>query len=160
MGGKQRAIDLGRILPGQEPSTTRPEQLRQNAAWRRANGWRLLGATWLRPDEAEALARLEERPRHPARSGGEGAAGGGAALVTIRTLNKASCLSLLSNAVVLWNTVQIERIVTELRAGGTTIRDEDLVHVWPLQRRHITPNGVYFANRTMPTFVMPESVEA
>jgi hypothetical protein len=40
--------------------------------------------------------------------------------------------------------LQIECIVTELRA--TTIRDENLVHVWPLQRRHITPNGVYFAN--------------
>ena len=74
--------------------------------------------------------------------------------------NKASCLSLLSNAVVLWNTLQIEHIVTELRAGGTTIRDEDLVHVWPLQRRHITPNGVYFANRTMPAFVLPDPVEA
>jgi hypothetical protein len=47
-------------------------------------------------------------------------------------MNKASCLSLLSNAVVLWNTLQIERIVTELRAGGTTIRYEDLVHVWSL----------------------------
>ena len=75
-------------------------------------------------------------------------------------MNKASCLSLLSNAVVLWNTLQIERIVTELRAAGTTIRDQDLVHVWPLQRRHITPNGVYFANRTMPIFVMPEPIEA
>ena len=75
-------------------------------------------------------------------------------------MNKASCLSLLSNAVVLWNTLQIERIVTELRAGGTAIRDQDLVHVWPLQRRHITPNGVYFANRTMPAFVVPEPVEA
>ena len=75
-------------------------------------------------------------------------------------MNKASCLSLLSNAVVLWNTLQIERIVTELRAAGATIRDQDLVHVWPLQRRHITPNGVYFANRTMPTFVMPEPVDA
>jgi Caspase domain len=31
--------------------------------------------------------------------------------------------------------LQIECIVTELRASGTTIRDEDLVHVWPLQRR-------------------------
>jgi hypothetical protein len=38
--------------------------------------------------------------------------------------------------------LQIECIVTELRASGTTIRDEDLVHVWLLQRRHITPNGV------------------
>ena len=75
-------------------------------------------------------------------------------------MNKASCLSLLSNAVVLWNTLQIERIVTELRAAGATIRDQDLVHVWPLQRRHITPNGVYFANRTMPIFVMPEPIEA
>jgi len=75
-------------------------------------------------------------------------------------MNKASCLSLLSNAVVLWNTVQLERIVTELRASGTTIRDDDLVHVWPLQRRHITPNGVYFANRTMPAFVLPDPVEA
>jgi hypothetical protein len=75
-------------------------------------------------------------------------------------MNKASCLSLLSNAVVLWNTLQIERIVAELRADGTTIRDEDLVHVWPLQRRHITPNVVYFANRTMPAFVLPEPVEA
>ncbi|HEY2529831.1 MAG TPA: Tn3 family transposase [Xanthobacteraceae bacterium] len=75
-------------------------------------------------------------------------------------MNKASCLSLLSNAVVLWNTQQIKRIVTELRAGGMTIRDEDLVHVWPLQRRHITPNGVYFANRTMPAFVLPDPVEA
>ena len=47
-----------------------------------------------------------------------------------------------------------------LRAGGMAIRDEDLVHVWPLQRRHITPNGVYFANRTLPAFVLPEPLEA
>ena len=71
-------------------------------------------------------------------------------------MNKASCLSLLSNAVVLWNTLQLERIVTELRAGGTTIRDEDLVDVWPLQRRHITPNGVYFANLLLLAFVLPD----
>ena len=73
---------------------------------------------------------------------------------------KRDLLPRLSNAVVLWNTLQIERIVTELRAGGMTIRDEDLVHVWPLQRRHITPNGVYFANRTMPTFVLPDPVRS
>ena len=42
----------------------------------------------------------------------------------------------------------------------TMIRDEDLVHVWPLQRRHITPNGVYFANRILPAFVLPDPVEA
>ncbi len=56
-------------------------------------------------------------------------------------MNKASCLSLkLSNAVVLWNTLQARAgIVTELRAGGTTIsRTKISVHVWPPQRRHIT----------------------
>ena len=31
---------------------------------------------------------------------------------------------------------------------------------WLQAARHITPNGVYFANRTMPAFVVPEPVEA
>jgi hypothetical protein len=75
-------------------------------------------------------------------------------------MNKASCLSLLSNAVVLWNTLQMERVVHELRADNIAVADEHLSHVWPLQRRHIVPNGVYFVNRTMPTFVLPEPVEA
>jgi len=74
-------------------------------------------------------------------------------------MNKASCLSLLSNAVVLWNTLHIERIVTHLRASGMPVRDEDLAHVWPPQRRHITPNGVYFVNRTMPAFILPDPVQ-
>jgi TnpA family transposase len=75
-------------------------------------------------------------------------------------MNKASCLSLLSNAVVLWNTVQMEGIVTDLRAAGMTIADADLAHVWPLQRRHVVPSGVYFVNRTMPAFTLPEPVES
>ena len=75
-------------------------------------------------------------------------------------MNKASCLSLLSNAVVLWNTLHMERVVRELRAGSMTVADQHLSHVWPLQRRHIVPNGVYFVNRTMPTFALPEPVEA
>jgi hypothetical protein len=33
-------------------------------------------------------------------------------------MNNASCLSLLSNAVLGWNTVAIMRIVTQLRAAG------------------------------------------
>ena len=33
-------------------------------------------------------------------------------------MNKASCLSLLSNAAVLWNTVHMARITRELRAAG------------------------------------------
>ena len=75
-------------------------------------------------------------------------------------MNKASCLGLLSNATVLWNIVQMERIVTDMRADGMAVPDEHLVHVWPLQRRHIVPNGVYFVNRVMPAFVLSESVES
>jgi Tn3 transposase DDE domain len=41
--------------------------------------------------------------------------------------------------VVLWNTLQIELIVEELRAEDTAIRDEDLAHVRPLQ------HGVQYA---------------
>jgi TnpA family transposase len=59
-------------------------------------------------------------------------------------MNKASCLSLLSNAVLIWNTVHIDRIVAQLRAAGNTIHNEDLARVSPLFRRHITPNGTYF----------------
>jgi TnpA family transposase len=59
-------------------------------------------------------------------------------------MNKASCLSLLSNAVLVWNTVHIDRIVAQLRAAGNIIPDEDLARVSPLLRKHITPNGSYF----------------
>jgi TnpA family transposase len=40
-------------------------------------------------------------------------------------MNKATCLSLLSNAVVVWNTVQMTRIIAQLRARGETITEED-----------------------------------
>lgn len=36
-------------------------------------------------------------------------------------MNKASCLSLLSNAVLVWNTVRIAEIVSRLRASGEEI---------------------------------------
>ena len=52
----------------------------------------------------------------------------------------------LFNAAVLWNTVQIERAVGRLQAGGTEIDPADLAHVWPLQHARIIPNGTYFLN--------------
>jgi TnpA family transposase len=59
-------------------------------------------------------------------------------------MNKASCLSLLSNAALVWNTVHISRLVAQLRADGNVILDDDLARVSPLLRKHITPNGSYF----------------
>lgn len=58
-------------------------------------------------------------------------------------MNKASCLSLLGNAVLVWNTMQIQRIVEGLRAAGYTVRDEDLARVSPFLRARVIPNGSY-----------------
>ena len=41
-------------------------------------------------------------------------------------MNKASCLSLLSNTVLVWNTMTMQKIITQLRAAGETILDESL----------------------------------
>ena len=59
-------------------------------------------------------------------------------------MNKASCLSLLSNAVLVWNTVHIARIVAQLRAAGHDVNDDDLARVSPLMHAHVIPNGSYF----------------
>jgi len=58
-------------------------------------------------------------------------------------MNKASCLSLLSNAVLVWNTLRIAEVVDQLRAAGHTIAHEDLARVSPLMHAHVIPNGTY-----------------
>ena len=59
-------------------------------------------------------------------------------------MNKASCLSLVSNAILYWNTVKINAIVEGLREQGEVIEDETLSHISLLPYRHILPNGTYF----------------
>jgi TnpA family transposase len=63
-------------------------------------------------------------------------------------MNKATCLSLLSNAVVVGNTMQMTQIVEQLRAHGETISDEELARVSPLASSHVIPNGTYFSQPT------------
>ena len=63
-------------------------------------------------------------------------------------MNKATCLSLLSNAALVWNTVQMSRIIEQLRASGETITNEELARTSPMAFSHIIPNGTYFARRT------------
>ena len=58
-------------------------------------------------------------------------------------MNKASCLSLLSNAILTYNT---ERIGQVLRLAGEQNRvftPEAISHVSPLMRRHVIVNGTY-----------------
>jgi TnpA family transposase len=52
-------------------------------------------------------------------------------------MNKASCLSLLSNAVLVWNTARMGEIVARLRADGETVSDEDLARIYPLAYAHV-----------------------
>jgi TnpA family transposase len=64
-------------------------------------------------------------------------------------MNKASCLSLVSNAILVWNTLQIARIVETLRQADIHITDEDLARVSPLLHRHVIPNGTYHFSRAI-----------
>jgi hypothetical protein len=63
-------------------------------------------------------------------------------------MNKASCLSLLSNAALVWNTMHMTRIIKQLRKAGETMTDAELARVSPLAFAHIIPNGTYFTRPT------------
>ena len=75
-------------------------------------------------------------------------------------MNKASSLSLLSNAVLVWNTVHIAAIVDRLRAAGHQIKDADLARVSPLIHAHINANGSYFQSPRQPTGIPPQPIYA
>jgi TnpA family transposase len=59
-------------------------------------------------------------------------------------MNKASCLSFVSNAILYWNTIQINKIVDGLREQGEEIDDKTLSHISLLPFKHVLPNGTYF----------------
>jgi TnpA family transposase len=61
-------------------------------------------------------------------------------------MNKASCLSLSCNAVLVWNTMEIAKIVRALRISGESVSDADVLTVSPLIRGHVVPNGTYFSH--------------
>jgi hypothetical protein len=46
------------------------------------------------------------------------------------------------------NTVQMSRIIDQLRANGETITHEELGRISPLAFSHIIPNGTYFTRRS------------
>jgi hypothetical protein len=63
-------------------------------------------------------------------------------------MNKASCLSLVSNAVLYWNTMKINDIVEELRRQGEEIDNETLSHISLLPFKHVVPNQYLRQNRS------------
>jgi hypothetical protein len=56
---------------------------------------------------------------------------------------RASGLSLITAAIVHWNTVYLDRAVRQLRTQGATVPDELLAHIAPLGWEHIGLTGDY-----------------
>ena len=62
----------------------------------------------------------------------------------LEIMNKASALSLVSNAILYWNTSRISNIVNEIRKQDEAVDDELLSHISLLPYKHVLPNGTYF----------------
>jgi TnpA family transposase len=60
--------------------------------------------------------------------------------------NQASCLNLVTNAVIVWNTVYMAAVIDQLQAAGHAIGDADVVHLSPARYEHINPYGKYRFN--------------
>jgi TnpA family transposase len=58
-------------------------------------------------------------------------------------MNRASCLSLLSNAVLVYNTLRIAHVLEHTKAQGQEFTPEAISHVSPLAYRHLIVNGTY-----------------
>ena len=58
-------------------------------------------------------------------------------------MNKASCLSFVSNAIVLWNTEKIQNIYSTLKNKGYQLHQEDMAQVSTLSFRHVLIHGTY-----------------
>jgi hypothetical protein len=52
-------------------------------------------------------------------------------------------LSLLSNAVLVYNTLRIGRVLERAKAQRTELSPEAIAHVSPLARRHVIVNSTY-----------------
>ena len=57
--------------------------------------------------------------------------------------NQAMCLNLITNAVVVWNTVYMQAVLDSLRAGGRSIEEDDVAHLSPARFEHVNPYGKY-----------------
>lgn len=57
--------------------------------------------------------------------------------------NQAGCLNLLTNAVIVWNTIYMQAVIDDLIKEGYKVREEDLMHLSPARHEHINRYGRY-----------------
>ncbi len=73
-------------------------------------------------------------------------------IVKGRKINWGSgALGLVINAVVLWNTLYMQEVLSWMRRNGEEIIDEDIARLSPLMHGHINMLGHY-------TFTLPEDI--
>jgi TnpA family transposase len=58
-------------------------------------------------------------------------------------MNRVSCLSLLSNAVLVYNTLRMTHVRARVKAQGQEFTPEDIAPISPLAYRHVVVNGTY-----------------
>ena len=60
--------------------------------------------------------------------------------------HQVGCLNLLTNAIIVWNSVYMGEVLNQLEQEGQEVNPEDLQHVWPLRSEHINVYGKYEFN--------------
>ena len=60
--------------------------------------------------------------------------------------HQVGCLNLLTNAVILWNSVYMDNALKQLESEGYPVNREDLWHIWPTRCEHINIHGKYEFN--------------
>ena len=60
--------------------------------------------------------------------------------------HQALCLNLVTNAVIVWNTVYMAAVIEQLKQEGYPVHDSDLAHVWPTRYAHLNVYGKYPLN--------------
>ena len=60
--------------------------------------------------------------------------------------HQVGCLNLLTNAVILWNSVYMAEALKQLEKEGFNFNTEDVQHIWPTRYEHINVYGKYEFN--------------
>ena len=64
--------------------------------------------------------------------------------------HQALCLNLVTNAVIVWNTVYMAAAVEQLKHEGVPVHEGELAHVWPTRYAHIMASTASTSRKPMP----------
>jgi TnpA family transposase len=59
---------------------------------------------------------------------------------------QAGCLNLVTNAVIIWNTVYMAAVIEQLKKEGYPVCESDVAYIWPTRHRYINFHGQFRFN--------------